>query len=87
MKEAGFTSGKIELTAIGKLTAEGGVLLLEMEGPLPVLHLSGGPKVKELRIQSGLLGKALRVTGAFEGGKKGEPPELSVMEWEIAPPT
>lgn len=77
----------MELTAVGKLTTEGGVLRLEMEGPLPVLRLSGGPKAKELRSQRDLIGKVLRVTGIFEGEKKGELPEISVMEWKIVPPS
>ena len=87
VKSAGFTPGEMELTAAGKLTTEGGVLHLEMEGPLPVLRLSGGPKAKELRSQRDLIGKALKVTGVFDAGKKDEPPELSVMEWMIVPPS
>lgn len=87
VKAAGFTPGEMELTAVGKLTTEGGVLRLEMEGPLPVLRLSGGTKAKVLRSQRDLIGKTLRITGIFEVGKKGEPPELSVMKWKIVPPS
>ncbi len=87
VKSAGFTPGAIELTAGGTLALKNGRLGLEMEGPLSVLRLSGGPKAKELRSQRDLIGKALRVTGVFDARKKDEPPELFVMEWMIVPPS
>lgn len=82
VKKAGFTAGEIEVTAVGRLGVEDGALRLRTPGsPGQVILLTGG-KAEELRAQSGLLGRRIRVTGIFQSPKAGELPSVSVNRWE-----
>ena len=86
VKDAGFTPGAIELTAVGTLVWKDGSLGLEMEGALRILTLAGGGKEAELVSRSNLLGQRVAVTGNFQVNQEGRAPTLTVAEWKIPPP-
>ncbi|MBI2956600.1 MAG: hypothetical protein HYY26_04735 [Acidobacteria bacterium] len=81
VKDAGFTPGDIELTATGTLAQEKDLLLLKMAGLLPKLVLAGGAKAAELKQQTELVGKRLRVTGKLHPSHADQPPGLTVEQW------
>ncbi len=81
-KDAGFTSGEIEVTAVGTLVRRKDLLLLEMAGPRREFVLAGGAKAEELERRGDLLGQRLRVVGKLHPSHAEQPPGLTVEIWE-----
>ncbi len=87
IKDAGFGAGEIELTAVGTLSRQDELLLLELSGAVRKFVLAGGAKAEELEGRAGLLGKRLRVTGKLHPSHADRPPGLTVERWALAAPT
>ena len=83
VKDAGFTPGEVEVTAVGSLTRKDGLLLLEMPGALRQFVLAGGPKAEELMGRRDLLGKEVRVLGKLHPSHGERPPGLTVERWAL----
>jgi len=86
LRKAGFTAGKIRVTAVGTLTKEGEILSLKMDGPLEQLILAGGPGIDDLAKEEKVLGRRLRVKGEFHPSHADKPPGLTVETWQPAIP-
>ncbi len=86
VKDAGFTPGEVVITAEGALARKDDSLLLEMSGPVQRFVLAGGTKADELRAQSDLLGKRLRVAGKLHPSHAERPPGLAVESWTLLSP-
>ncbi len=84
VKDAGFTPGEVDVTAVGTLTSKKGWLLLEMPGLVREFVLVGGAKADELKKQSNLLGRRLRVKGKLHPSHADRPPRLTVEQWRLA---
>ncbi len=87
IKSAGFGAGEIELTAVGTLSRQDDLLLLELSGAVRKFVLAGGAKAEELEGRAELLGKRLRVTGKLHPSHADRPPGLMVERWALADPT
>ena len=87
IKDAGFSAGEIELTAVGTLGKQEDFLLLELSGAVRKFVLAGGAKAEELEGRAELLGKRLRVTGKLHPSHADRPPGLTVERWALADPT
>lgn len=85
VKDAGFTPGEIEVTAVGTLAREDRLLRLKMSPPVPQFVLAGGAKAEELKGRGELLGKRVRVTGKLRPPHADEPPGLTVESFEVLP--
>ncbi|MCI0624433.1 MAG: hypothetical protein L0387_22770 [Acidobacteria bacterium] len=83
VKDAGFTPGDIEVTAVGTLKTEGDLLLLEMYGPVPRFVLAGGQNWEELKRRSDFVSKRLQVRGKLHPYHADRPPGLTVERFEI----
>lgn len=83
VKNAGFTPGEIEITGLGTLSKENGLLLLRMVGPVPRFVLAGGGKAEELEKRADLLGKRVRVRGTLHPYHADQPPGLTVERWTV----
>lgn len=83
VKDAGFTPGEVDVTAIGTLTTKKEWLLLEMSGLVQEFVLAGGAKADELKKQSNLLGRRLRVKGKLHPSHADRPPGLTVEQWRL----
>lgn len=81
VKDAGFTPGRIEVTAVGLLRDENGLLQLQMPGAVGKFVLAGGAKAEELKERADLLGKKVRVTGQLHPSHGDKPPGLTVERW------
>ncbi len=82
IRDAGFSPGEIELTAVGVVTKEGERLAVELSGGPAKLVLSGGAKLSELERRNELLGHRVRVTGKLLVSAEMKHPGLSVENWE-----
>lgn len=58
VKDAGFTPGEIEVTAVGTLLTKGEMLALQLPGVVPEFVLAGGAKADELKNRTDLLQKS-----------------------------
>lgn len=83
VKDAGFTPGEVEIGALGTLTSRKDLLLLQAPGPGREFVLAGGARAEELKKQSGLLGKRVRVRGKVHPSHADQPPGLTVQSFEI----
>lgn len=83
IKDAGFTPGEVELTAVGTLRRKNGLLVLEMSGPVRQLVLDGGAKTAELKQRRDLLGQRVRVTGKLHPFHADKPAGLQVNRWGL----
>jgi hypothetical protein len=81
VKDAGFTPGEIAITAVGTLAGTNELRQLEMPGLVLRFILAGGAKIEELKRQSDLLGKRLRVSGRLHPAHGDRPPGLTVERW------
>ncbi len=81
VKDAGFTPGDVEVTAVGLLTRKDGLLLLEMPDSVRQFVLAGGAKAEELTGRRDLLGKRLRLSGRLHPSHADRPPGLTVERW------
>jgi hypothetical protein len=86
VEDAGFSVGPIEVTATGSLVVKGDLLVLEMQGPVKQFVLAGGPLAKELKQQSALQGKRVRVTGKLHPSHADKPPGLTVERFKAESP-
>ncbi len=86
IKDAGFSAGNIELTAVGTLSRQDNLLLLELSGAVRKFVLAGGAKAEELEERAELLGKRLRVTGKLHPSHADRLPGLTVERWAFADP-
>ena len=86
LRKAGFTAGKIRVTAVGTLAKDGEIFSLKMDGPLEQLILAGGPSIDELAREEKVLGSRLRVKGEFHPSHGDKPPGLTVESWHPANP-
>lgn len=86
VEEAGFTPREVEVTAVGTLSAERDLLVLELPGPVRRFVLAGGAKGDELKSRAELRGKRVRITGALHGSHGDQPPGLTVEEWSAVEP-
>ncbi len=82
MKDAGFTPGEVTVTAAGTLARVGGLLRLNMTGPVPQFVLAGGPAAEELNNIAALQGKRVRVTGKLHASHADKPPGITVDAFE-----
>jgi hypothetical protein len=87
VKDAGFTPGEIEITAVGTFLREKDLLLLKLAGPVPQFVLAGGAKSEELKARSDLPSNRLRVTGRLHPSHADRPPGLTVERWALIGPT
>lgn len=83
VKDAGFTPGEIEITALGSLARKDGLLVLEMSGAVMQFVLVGGPKEEELGRQKDILGKHVRVAGKLHPSHRDRPPSITVERFQI----
>ncbi|MFQ5664342.1 MAG: heavy-metal-associated domain-containing protein [Terriglobia bacterium] len=83
VKDAGFSPGPIEVTAVGTLKSQDELLLLEMPGPVGQFLLAGGDKAEELKKRQDLLNRRLRVRGTLHPYHADRPPGLKVEWYEI----
>lgn len=84
VKDAGFSPGEIEITAVGTLVRRNDLLLLEMAAPRREFVLAGGAKAEELEKRADWLGQRLRVTGKLHPSHADQPPGLTVERWTPA---
>ncbi len=82
VKDAGFSPGDIQVTAVGTLTRENDFLLSEMPGPVRKFMLGGGAKAKELKKRRDFLKRRLRVIGKLHPYHADRPPGLTVESFE-----
>jgi hypothetical protein len=82
VKDAGFTPGPIEVTAVGTLVEKDGLLVLEMAGPLAQFVLADGAREEDLKQRHDLRGQRLRVTGKLHPSHADQPPGLTVERFE-----
>ncbi len=87
VKDAGFTPGEIEVTAVGTFLREKDLLLLKMAGPVTQFVLAGGAKAEELKGHSDLPGKRVRIAGRLHPSHTDRPPGLTVESWALIGPT
>jgi hypothetical protein len=87
VKNAGFTPGPTEVTAVGLLRPENGFLLLQMPGAARRFVLAGGAKAEELKGRADLLEKKVRVTGQLHPSHGDKPPGLTVERWALVEPS
>ena len=85
LKSAGFGAGEIELTAVGTLSRQDDLLLLELSGAVRKFVLAGGAKAEELEGRAELLGQRLRGTGKLHPSHADRPPGLTVERWAHVP--
>ncbi len=85
VKDAGFTPGEVEVTAVGTLVRRKDLLLLEMAGPRREFVLAGGPRAKELENRADMLRQRVRVNGKLHPSHAEQAPGLTVEGWEPAP--
>lgn len=83
MKDAGFTPGEVTVTASGTLARKGGLLWLNMTGPVPQFVLAGGAKADELSSRVDLLGKRVRVTGNLHASHADRSPGITVVTFDV----
>ena len=83
VKDAGFSPGDIQVTAVGTLAGENDFLLLEMPGPVRKFVLAGGARADQLNKRSDLLKRRLRVIGKLYPYHADRPPGLTVESFEI----
>lgn len=81
VKDAGFTPGEIEITAVGTLARQNQLLILETPGPVQQFALAGGEKFIELEQRRDLLGQRLRISGTLNPSHADKPPGLTVERW------
>ena len=86
VKDAGFSPGPIEVTAVGLLGHENDFLLLQMSGSVEGFVLAGGAKAEELTERADLVGKKVRVTGQLHPSHGDKPPGLTVERWVLVKP-
>ena len=84
VKDAGFTPGEVDVTAVGTLTSKKGWLLLETPGLVREFVLVGGAKADELKEREDLLGQRLQVKGKLHPSHADRPPGLTVEQWRLA---
>ena len=84
VKDAGFSPGEIDLTAVGILTRKDNSLQLAMPGLVKALVLAGGAKEDELAARRDLLGQRLEVKGRLHPLHADRPPGLTVEQWSVA---
>ena len=82
VRDAGFTPGRIELTAAGKLARRGDLLVLEMTGAIKEFVLAGGAQAEVLAKRADLVGRRIRVQGELHPGHADQPPGLTVEKFE-----
>ena len=82
IRDAGFTPGRIELTASGRLAKQGELLVLEMTGAIKEFVLAGGAQAGALTERTELAGKRLRVRGELHPEHADRPPGLTVEKFE-----
>ncbi|MFQ5927230.1 MAG: DUF5818 domain-containing protein, partial [Terriglobia bacterium] len=83
VKDAGFTPGEVEVTAVGTLARKKKLLLLEMSGPVRHFVLAAGAKAAELAQRRDLLGQRVRVRGTLHPSHADRPAGLTVESFEI----
>ena len=81
VSKAGFSPGEVELTAVGVLSKDEELLVLEMSGPMKKMVLAGGERAEELSNQPELIGQRVRVTGNLHPSHADKPPGLTVESW------
>ncbi len=84
VKDAGFTPGEVDVTAVGTLTSKKGWLLLAMPGLVREFVLVGGAKADELKEREDLLRQRLQVKGKLHPSHADRPPGLTVEQWRLA---
>jgi hypothetical protein len=82
--DAGFTATEVEVVADGTLEARNGALELDVAGLNHPFVLAEGAQESQLRKQSDLIGKKIRVTGKVSAGNGGSPPRLTVEGFQPA---
>lgn len=82
VRDAGFTPGRVELTAAGQLARRGDLLVLEMTGAVKEFVLAGGAQGDALTDREDLLGRRLRVRGELHPEHADQPPGLTVERFE-----
>jgi hypothetical protein len=83
VRDAGFTSAEVSVTAAGTLTRADGLLRLNVAGPVPQFVLAGGAKAEELNSRADLQGKRIRVTGKLHASHADKPPGITVDALEV----
>lgn len=83
VKDAGFTPGEVEITAVGILSRQDELLILEIPGSVRQFILAGGQKVIELQQRHDLLAQRLRISGKLHPSHADKPPGLTVERWVL----
>jgi len=82
VRDAGFTPGRVEVTAVGRLAKHGELLVLEMTGAIKEFVLAGGAQAGALVERAEFVGQRLRVKGELHPEHADRAPGLTVEKFE-----
>jgi len=85
IEEAGFSATEIILSVNGTLVQGEDYLELEVPGLENPFLLVGGEEAERLSKGVGLVATEVRVTGKLRPGDSGQPPTLTVEEFQALP--
>ncbi len=85
IEEAGFSATEINLSVDGTLVQGEEFLELEVPGLESPFLLVGGEAAERLSKGVDLMGTEVRVTGKLRPGDSGQPPTLTVEEFQAPP--
>ncbi len=85
IEEAGFSAAEIILSVDGTLVEGKEYLELEVPGLESPFLLVGGERAERLSREIDLVAADVRVTGKFRPGDSGQPPTLTVEEFQALP--
>jgi len=85
IEEAGFSATEILLSVDGTLVQGKEFLELEVPGLESPFLLVGGEQAERLSKGVALMGTELRVTGTLRPGDSGQPPALTIEEFQAPP--